>query len=54
MVCCLVHSHLKDILGHLQPEWHMQEPVPTTMCVKHGEILRFLFQVDAPVAILTM
>ena len=25
---CLVHAHLKDVLGHLQTEWHVQEAVP--------------------------
>ena len=36
MVCCLVHSHLKGILGNFQSEWHMQEPVTTTMHVEGG------------------
>ena len=35
-VCCLVHSHLKDVLEHLQSEWHVQEPVPTMMCIESG------------------
>ena len=25
MVCCQVCMHLKDVLEHLQTEWHMQE-----------------------------
>ena len=25
MVCYLVHSHLREVLGHFQAEWHMQE-----------------------------
>ena len=28
IVCYLVHVHLKDLLGHLQTERHVQEPVP--------------------------
>ena len=32
-VCYLVHVHLKDILGHLQAEGHMQEPVPAMVSV---------------------
>ena len=35
-VCYLVHSHLKDVLGHLQSEWHVQEPVSTMMHVESG------------------
>ena len=38
MVCCLVHQHLEDVLGHLQAEWHMQEPTSAMMCVKSGQI----------------
>ena len=38
MVCCLVHLHLKDVLGHLQSEWHMQETIPTMMHIKLGEV----------------
>ena len=38
MVCCLVHSHLKDILGHFQSEWHMQKPVSAMICVESGQI----------------
>ena len=34
MVCCLVHMHLKDILGHPQAKWHIQEPVSATMVLK--------------------
>ena len=38
MVCCMVHSHLKDILGYLQTEGHMQEMVPAMM---HVEVVRY-------------
>ena len=37
-VCCLVHLHLKHVLGHLQTEWHMQEPVSAMMCIESGQI----------------
>ena len=37
-VCCLVHSYLKDVLGHHQAEWHTQEPVSVTMGIKGGKI----------------
>ena len=43
IVCCLVHSHLKDVLGHLQTEWHMQKPVSAMMHPESGQIQRFLF-----------
>ena len=42
MVCRLIHSHLKDLLGHFQTERHMQELVSATMGVEHGQIQRFL------------
>ena len=54
MVYCLVHSHLKDILGHLQSELHMQEPVSAIMLIESGKIQRFLIQVDTPEAILSL
>ena len=38
MVCCLIHLHLTDILGHVQTKWHMQEIVSATMGVKSGQI----------------
>ena len=38
MVCCLVHSLLKNILGHFQTKWHVQEPVPAMMSVKGGQV----------------
>ena len=38
MVCYLVHSHLKDILGHFQTKRHMQEPVSAMMGIKHGQV----------------
>ena len=37
-VCFLFHLHLKDVLGHLQSKWHMQEPIPTMMHLEHGEV----------------
>ena len=37
-ICGLVHSHLKDILGHLQTERPIQEPVSTTMGIEHGQV----------------
>ena len=30
IVCCLVHSYLKDVLEHFQTKRHMQEPVSAT------------------------
>ena len=53
-VCCLVHLHLKDMLGHLQAKWHMQEPVSAMMSIKSGQIQRFLIKVDTPQAILSI
>ena len=38
MLCCLVHLHLKDVLGHFQPERHMQEPVSAMMGIECGQI----------------
>ena len=38
MAWCLVHLHLKDVLGHLQPEWHMQKPIPTMMHFENDEV----------------
>ena len=52
MVCCLVHAHLKDILGHLQTEWHVEEVVPAMVGVEHGQLGRLLIEVYAPEAIL--
>ena len=37
-VHCLVHIHLKDVLGHLQTEWHMKEHGSAMMDVKYGQI----------------
>ena len=37
-VCCLVHLHLKDVLGHFQTKGHMQEPVSAMMHIKCGQI----------------
>ena len=54
MVCCLVHLHLKDILGHLQTKWHMQELVPTMMGIKCGQVQRLLIEVNAPEAVLSI
>ena len=42
MVCCLVHAHLKDVLGHLQIKWHAQEMVPAMMGSEHGQVGRFI------------
>ena len=47
-VCYLVHSHLKDILGHLQAKRHVQELVPVTMSVKGGQVGRLFIKVYAP------
>ena len=52
--CCLVHSHLKDVLGHLLTKRHMQEPVSAMMGIECGQIGRFLISVDAPEAILSV
>ena len=41
-VSYLVHSHLKDILGHPQTERYMQEPVSAMVGFEHGQIQRFL------------
>ena len=41
-VCFLVHLHLKDILGHPQTKWHMQEPISVMMHIEGGQIQRFL------------
>ena len=49
-VCCLVHVHLKDILGHVQIEWHVQEMVGTEC----HQVERFLIKVDAPETILSI
>ena len=38
VVCCLVYSYLKDILGHFQTEWHTQKTVPAMMCIKSGQV----------------
>ena len=37
-VCCLVHLILKDIPGHLQAKWHIQEPISATTGIKSGQI----------------
>ena len=52
-VCCQVHVHLKDILGHLQTEWHAQEAVPAMMGIECGQVGRFLITMYAPEAILS-
>ena len=54
MVCCLVHAHLKDILGHLHTEWYVLEMVPAMMDIECGQIGRFLIDVHAPEAILSI
>ena len=54
MVCCLVHVHLKDIFLHLQTKLHVQEMVPVMMGIKHGQVGRFLIEVYAPEAILSI
>ena len=38
MVCCLVHSHLKDVLGHFHLKRHMQEPVYAMKGIECGQI----------------
>ena len=38
VVCHLVHVHLKDVLGHLQTEEHVQEPISTMMDVKGDQV----------------
>ena len=38
MVCYLVHAHLKDILGHLQTEGHVQELVPAMVSVEGHQV----------------
>ena len=38
LVCGLVHSHLKNVLGHLQTERHRQEPVSVMMGIECGQI----------------
>ena len=53
-VCGLVHLHQKDILRHLQTEWYMQEPVSAMMGIECAQIRRFLIEVDAPDAILSI
>ena len=50
MVCFLVHAHLKDILGHLQTKWHVQEAVTAMMGIEHGQVGRFLIKVFSPEA----
>ena len=54
MVCCLVHAHLKDILGHLQTKWHVQEAIPAMMGIEHGQVGRFLIKVFSPEAFLSI
>ena len=54
MVCCLVHAYLKDVLGDLQTEWHVQEMVPAMMGVERGQVARFLIEVYAPEVILSI
>ena len=54
MVCCLVHTHLKDIQGHLQTKWNMQEPVSAMMGIKHCQIQTFFIKVNTPEAILSI
>ena len=44
----LVHVHLEDVLGHLQTEWHVQEPVPATVGVKGVQVGGFLIKVYTP------
>ena len=46
-MCCLVHLHLEDVLGHLQTEWHVQETVTATMGILLGQVGRFLIKVYA-------
>ena len=47
-VCYLVHAHLKDVLGHLQTEWHVQEVVPAMVGIECGQVGRLLIKVYAP------
>ena len=47
-VCCLIHTHLTDVLGHHQTEWHMQEPVPAVMGIEHGQVGRLLIEMNTP------
>ena len=44
----LVHAHLKDILGCLQTEEHVQEPLPAIVGVKGGQVGGFLIMVYGP------
>ena len=54
MDCCLVHTHLKDIVGHLQTERHTQEMVPAMMGIECGQVVRLLIEVNAPEAVLSI
>ena len=54
MVCCLVHTHLKDVFGHLQTKWHMQELVPAMIVIKGGQVRRLLIEVNTPEATLSI
>ena len=53
-VCCLVHPYLKDIMGHLQTEKHAQEVVPAMMGIECGQVGRFLIELYAPEAVLSI
>ena len=53
-VCCLVHAHLKDVLGHIQTKCLMPEPVSATVGIKCGQIGRILIEVDAPETVLSL
>ena len=53
-VCCLVHSHLKDDLGHLQTKCHVQEIVPPKMGIECGQVGRFLIEVYVPEAVFSV
>ena len=48
------HSHLKDVLGHLQTKWHAQEPVPATVGIKHGQVGRSIIKLYAPEAVFSI
>ena len=40
------------ILGHVQAKWHVQEPVPTTVSGKSGQVGGFLIKVYVQEAVL--
>ena len=50
----LVYAHLKDVLGHLQTKWHVQEMVPAILDIKHGQVERFLIEMYASEVILNI